>query len=202
MVLDKYRELEMFCDQRVREVLDPTLFEISGVYARMNFDTNQPYCVVDFRRRDLSPNIECDDYCNYAVEQFAYHECEEDDEACMEELVNECVSECEDNVKAAITGSIEFDPVTLKVRSATIPTGCDLVWGDEETPVEDLEAEIEQKISMYGCEPEDTSWIHPHEMVPIDMPELGYEEYPAMCYYHVKGCNLRNLAKIMKDGII
>jgi len=201
MALDKYRELEMFCEQRVREVLDPTDFEISGVYAGMDWDTKQPYCVVDFRRKGFSPDIECDEYCRDSVEHFAYDECEGDEE-CLDELEQECVVECEDNVKKIVTGSIQFDPVTLKVHSATIPTGCDIVWGDEETPVEDLEAEIESKIGMFGCEPEGTSWIHPHEMIPIETPELGYEEYPAMCYYHIKGCNLRSLAKIMKDGIV
>lgn len=202
MVDEIRNRLHVICNERVSEVFDPMEFEVSGVYAGIHVITNEPYCVVDFRRRGQESYVECKDYCREAVEYFG--ECEENDVECFEELEKECVDECNDNVKKILTASVEFDPVTLRVKSATIPTSCENVWREELSldEFEEFETELREKISEYGCEPEDVSWIHPHEIVPVETPELGYEEYPAMCYYHVANCSLRSVIRLMKEGVL
>ena len=64
-----------------------------------------------------------------------------------------------------------------------------------------MEREMKKRIEEYGCKPQGTSWIHPHEIVPVEMPELGFEESPAVCYYHVKGCNLKSLVKLINKEL-
>jgi len=200
-----FERAQKLCEERVADLFDPTQFEIAGVYAGIDWETKQPYCVVDFRRKGWTADVECSSYCRDAIEYFAYEECEEGDEECWEKLEKECIEECEDNVKKILTGSIEFDPVTLRVKSATIPTDCEHVWGSEEMSTEEfeeMEEEMRKNIRMYGCEPEKVNWIHPHEIIPIETPELGYEEYPAMCYYHVAVCSLRSVIRLMEEGVL
>lgn len=189
-------QLDEYCRQRVESIFDPTKFEVSTVLGGK--DEEGYYCVVDFRRRGWEADVDCKDYCYEAVEQFGYKECG-DDEDCLDELERECVAECK-NARSVLTGSVTFDPITLRVKESTIPTSCQNVWAEES--LEELEERMVKKIREYGCEPSGTSWIHPHELVPIEMPELGYEEYPAMCYYHIEGCSLRSLAKMMEHGDI
>lgn len=201
--LEKIKVIDKICADKVREVFDPTEFEIVSVFGGIDWKTNQPYCVVDFRRKGMEAEVECDSYCSDAVDAFGYKECD-DDEECLDRLLEECTEECKDNVKRALTGSIKFDPVTLRVHESTIPTGCQDVWGAEMTldEFEEFQERKKKEIGKYGCYPDQTSWIHPHEMVPVEMPELGYEEYPAVCYYHVSDCSLRSLIRMMKDGVV
>lgn len=205
MVNNIFSRIQKLCEDRVAELFDPTKFEVSGVYGGINFDSNQPYCVVDFRRKGMSANIDCKEYCWDAIEHFAHDECEEDDKECFDRLEEECVEECEDNVKKILTGSIEFDPLTLRVISSTIPTDCEEIWGSEEMDNEEFEEiqnSLQNSIRKYGCKPQNVNWMHPHEIIPIETPELGYEEYPAMCYYHVSDCGLRAVLRLMEDDVL
>ncbi len=204
MVDDLYKRVEKLCEQRVKELFNPTEFEISGIYAGIDWKTDEPYCVVDFRRKGWSANVDCYEYCYDAIQYFAYEECEEGDEECWEALQEECTEECEDNVKKILTGSIKFDPITLRVHESTIPTSCEHVWGEGLTleEFEEMQKVLEEEIERYGCSPSGSDWIHPHEIIPIETPELGYEEYPAMCYYHVSDCSLRSVIRLIEEGVL
>jgi len=198
----------MICEGLVEELFDPTEFEILRVSGGFDVFKKVPFCLVDFRRRGWEGHVDCTSYCYDAVRDYGYRECDEDDEECLNELKEDCVDYCKDKLKIALTGSISFDPVTLEVFSSTIPTDCRNVWDvedycdEEDEDFESIEERKREEIRKYGCKPEKADWIHPHEMVPLDMPELGDVEYPAVCYYHIKDCRVRNILRIVKNDVI
>jgi len=133
-------------------------------------------CLIDFKDPELKQEVEdlvmCEDRCSF----------EEDYEECMET--------CLDTIDKSVAGSIVVDKQTLEIKESTIPVSCSLFFVEEEnghgTYVFSLERqeEILKQLEKAGCDAMDGGWMHPHEFVPE--PVEIEEEYPAICYVHVK----------------
>jgi hypothetical protein len=141
---------------------------------------------------ELSDEVGCEDYC---ANFYAEPEEEEEYETCM--------SDCEENVDLAVRGNIHFNKETLEVESATIPIEPvrlmqENKWGELEFSEEKVE-ELRRKLHKIGCEPEELSWVHPHEL----RPGAGeWEEEPGIYYIHVSKseagkCRLSDLLEVL-----
>lgn len=159
------------------------------------FEDYYTTCSIDFADKFLldtvSEEVGCDDHCT-----AFYSEPEQAEE------YETCLEDCEENVKAAATGSVSVEKDTLEVNSATIPIepvelmeeeGGEMVFSEKK------ERELRNKLSRIGCVPEELSWIHPHELRPH---VVEWEEEPAIYYIHVKKaekgkCKLPDLVKLV-----
>lgn len=146
------------------------------------------YCLVDFKRRDVEADVDCDDYC-FDIER--------------EEEYDACVNECEETKSEAEVGSAIFHSETYSLREATLPGGCGVIYMPidvDEEKWEKRKNEFIDKIRGLGCKFQE-GWIHPHEIA-----RYGYEveEEPAICYYHVEAekpgaCRLPDVLKIIGE---
>ena len=150
--------------------------------------------------------MDCDAYCDEWAYDIAFREAggEEPSDREVEEAYEDCRETCEFQLKMAKRASIVFDPNTLQLIESTIPGDCKYVWYDEWEygELENWEKAIEEfedKFRKLGCKV-DTGWVHPHEIARIGI-ELGEEEYPAVCYYHIKAdYEVKNGTPILKPG--
>jgi len=152
-------------------------------------------CTINFKRKTYEPPIECDELCNRYI---PWGEAERYDE---------CVDECEENLRVMTVNSVEVDPETLTVKSSTVIGGCHPIV---QTPEEEYEEFEERQSKFYesfekiGCTLKE-GWIHPHELA---RGAIGYEvemEEPASCFCHPKTmngkCKLPDVLKLIEEWV-
>lgn len=179
-------------------------YEIKSVTAGVNL------CYVDFKPRGFSADVDCDMFCDGAM-QFS----EEEDDEKREQLYDGCMDECGDSKRTAEVGSVTFDPSNGTVREATLPVSCEYVWGTEEMEEEELAKKQEEVVGAFqgiGCDKFDTSHIHPHEVARgawesvTDVEAEREMEYPAACYVHPSSgragkCRLKDVLKVVEEWV-
>jgi len=182
------------CKSAANRLFPSNLYEIKNVFPSNGF------CLVDFKRKNYEPDIDCDEYCDL--------------NAFSEEDYDDCKQSCKENVEAAVTSSIIFDPKTESIKESAITGQCGLSWFTaEETPEEEWPekekklAEFEDKFRKIGCTISD-SWVHPHELAPVGQE---VEEPPAVCYYHPQAseqplspelkCKVSEVLKLIEENV-
>lgn len=175
------------CRRRAEMFLGTERYEIKSVhyFPRDNWKSGvnalPARCLIDFRDKEFSPDIDCDEYCWENTLQDA-----EDGED--KTALAECVETCQDNVKKALTSSVLFSLEDGIVFESTITGSCEKIWIDTGDTEADEEAEAAKEelfmdFIQAGCKVNE-AWIHPHELAALGV-ELDLE-YPAVCYFHAQ----------------
>jgi hypothetical protein len=183
------KDAEEKCRSLAKELFPKTRYNVkrAWVVSENPVAPTEFKCMIDFVRKDYSPDIDCESYCE-GVENY-----------------RECVRNCRDNLKSAIVSSVKVDLNTRSVEESSITGLCEYAWGDPEEDYEEFEKkvkEFEKEFKEIGCDVSG-GWIHSHEIA-----SLGYEveeEYPAICYYHPKksdsGCKIDDVLKLVEKKI-
>ncbi|MCS7124544.1 MAG: hypothetical protein NZ932_03915 [Candidatus Bathyarchaeota archaeon] len=151
-------------------------------------------CLIDFKDPDVKSEVEyiveCEDRCAFEADYDTPE-------------YEECVDSCKETVETSVSGSIVVDKQSLEVKESTIPVSC-LLFMEQENGGYAFsfgeQRKIFEKLENAGCEAMDGGWIHAHEFVP--KPVEIEEEYPAICYIHVKSkgegkCKLPKVLQIL-----
>lgn len=165
-----------------RYIRDGLMLDEGSVYAHMI--GGKWRCVADYENIDLY---------NYFIDSCSYN-CEAVTRTAEE--YESCMNSCDEEIRLAARGSISFDPNTLEVLESTIPTTCPV---EENEELVTRPEKVVEKFRKYGFEAQEAGWIHEHEFVRDYLgtyePE---EEYPAICYIHVKKGKLPDLMKLIR----
>jgi hypothetical protein len=167
------------CQEIAKKYFPEKDFEIVHIYEY------EGGCVIDFKRKKFEPYINCEDYCNEISYLFE------------EEEIKECIEECEDTLKTAVTGSMSINIEDHTIRESTIPGSCRFVWTEKEEETKEMK-EFENELKKAGCETTST-WIHPHELISKAGEFEG--EYPAVCYFHIYGCKAGDALRIIEKYV-
>jgi hypothetical protein len=181
--------------ERCREAADilRPVFDRYGLKLGEAFAVGEGRCAADFDNPELAGRIECEDICN----SYADIENEKD--------LEECVRDCEEQVRFATRGSISFDPKTERVYESSLTVDCSKVFSTEDLWEEEGEEdnlapyrELKARLEAAGCEVvgEPYEWVHQHEFVRDWIG--GYEPdeiLPAVCYLHVRRCRVEDLLR-------
>lgn len=193
----KARERSRICRETAERVFPKERFEIVRTM-EMGVEDR---CLVDFRDKEFTPDVDPDEYCRDACTFLAEEEGGGEEEE--GDRYEECVKECKDNFRAASTSSVVFNPKTLEIIEATIAHSCVGLWMDEMEEEEEFERrkkEVKKSFAKAGClvDPENFEHVHPHELSGVGEWEL---ESPAICYIHPEHmdgkCRLDKLLKAL-----
>jgi hypothetical protein len=188
------RELSEKCRRLAEESFPKEKYQLKRVMSLGPY-VEPAGCVVDFKRRGFEADVDCEEYCG------GMHPPEGEEE---EGNYESCMEDCRSSKDLAEQGSVELH-LDGTVKDATVPGSCATVWGpgpgEEEKEFERKRDEIEQEFKKAGCTL-DTSWIHPHEIA----GGTEWEEYPAVCYFHVKAaaegkCKIKDVLKIVEEKV-
>jgi hypothetical protein len=169
------------------------VFDRYGLKLGDAFPGGEGECIADFDNPELAGRIDCEDICN----SYAIMENEGD--------LENCVRDCEEQVRFSTRGSISFNPKTERVRESSLTIDCSNVFSTEDFWEEEEEEdnlapyrELKARLEAAGCEVvgEPYEWVHQHEFVRDWIG--GYEPdeiLPAVCYLHVKRCRVEDLLR-------
>lgn len=191
----RLRELEektrAKCEEIAKKYFPKDKYKVTGVYPMITAE-GKPVCIINFRRLTYEAPVDCYELCERLVPWGE------------EEKYDECVSECEDNLKLITTNSVEVDPETLEVKSSSVAGSCHPIMPEPEEEEEEFEKRREEFYKSFekiGCELKE-GWIHPHELARGTVG-VEIEEEPVTCFYHIKskngGCKLPDVLRLVEE---
>jgi len=180
------------CERAVSRFLPEDKYEVKDLMVLYH----KGECLVDFVRRGFEPSVDCTDVCSSFAEEEEY---------------DECLEECESSLAQAVRASATFKPNGY-MTGLNLPGQCEVflasVGGLEEGGEEMRHAyeKLVREVTDEGCILHEGYWIHSHELVRefIGGREF-WEEYPAICYYHVsgsgEGCRIDRVLDILSKYV-